>query len=147
MTVVRSLSLRDPRAFAILDQSGRCGLHLVAQYSENVELLQSILQVDCKMTKVAYCDEVEGDEITPLGLLCRRSVFPTLDKMVACLIEVDISVEVIKDGILQRLWSCDGYCSPDSSKFRGETRLILFRNLLDANSARTEDFYPTCFDL
>jgi hypothetical protein len=95
MSLVRYLSLRDPRSFALCDQSGRCGLHLVAQYSESLELLQSILQVDCKITKMICLDE-----ITPLGLLCRRSEFPTLDKMVACLIEVDTSVEVIKDGIV-----------------------------------------------
>jgi hypothetical protein len=39
ISLVRFFCIRDPRAFASCDQSGRCALHLVAQYSERVELL------------------------------------------------------------------------------------------------------------
>jgi hypothetical protein len=41
-----------PEASVLCDQSGRYALHLVAQYSESLELLQDILQIDQKITKI-----------------------------------------------------------------------------------------------
>lgn len=46
MEMVRYFSLRDPKAFYLFDQKGRCAIHLAVQYSESVELLQTILQID-----------------------------------------------------------------------------------------------------
>lgn len=39
ISLVRHLCLHDPKAFSLCDQSGRCTLHLVAQYSKSMELL------------------------------------------------------------------------------------------------------------
>jgi hypothetical protein len=108
-SLVTHLCLLNPKAFAICDQSGRCALHLVAQYSESIELLQNILQMDCKMTKSFVDVKRNGMQITPLGLLCRRLYFATIDKsatfdkMISCLLEADSSVEVIYDGIIECL--------------------------------------------
>jgi hypothetical protein len=38
--------VRDPKAPVLRDQSGRCALHLVAQFSESLELLKDILRID-----------------------------------------------------------------------------------------------------
>jgi hypothetical protein len=51
MSLVRYLSLRDPKAFILCDKRNRCALHFVAQYSESLELLQTVLQIDHTMTK------------------------------------------------------------------------------------------------
>jgi hypothetical protein len=78
-------------------QSGRCALHLVAQYSESLELLQDVLRIDHKMTKMDSESEKTRKETTPLGFLCSRPHFPTFDDMVLCLIGVDSSVEIVSD--------------------------------------------------
>jgi hypothetical protein len=135
---VRYFCLRDPRAFAICDQSGRCGLHFVAQYSNSVELLQSILQVDCKMTEAPFDPSDIGSDISTLGLLCSRSEFPTFDRMVSCLIEVDSSIAVNYDGVIGYLRMLHDCCSEYNSNdippgSRGERSLIFFGELLDAN--------------
>jgi hypothetical protein len=51
MSLVRYVSLRDPKAFILCDKRNRCALHYVAQYSESLELLQTVLQIDHTMTK------------------------------------------------------------------------------------------------
>jgi ankyrin repeat protein len=132
MKMVRYFCLRDPKAFLLCDQSGRCALHLAAQYSESVELLQTILQIDQAMTKRQ--DNEIG--ITPLGLLCRRLEFPTFREMVACLLEVDSSEEVVYDAI----YECRGTYVESESKdpqifpgSRGERMVTLLSILLEAN--------------
>jgi hypothetical protein len=135
------------------DKSGRCALHLVAQYSESLELLEDILQIDHKMTKLVFEFEDTGEESTSLGFLCRRPHFPTFDAMVLTLIEVDSSVDVIYDGMINHIRSYDDCIHQDTSPgSRGANSLILFRKLLDANSAVAEYdnsniFYQACMYL
>jgi ankyrin repeat protein len=134
LSLVRYFSLRDPKAFQLCDKSGRCVLHLVARYSESLELLQEILQIDPAMTN-SDSEEIEygyeDGRYKPLGLLCARLEFHS---MVSCLLEVDSFVEVVYDGIYRCIeshhGSVDNGISPGS---RGETTLILFERLLKAN--------------
>jgi ankyrin repeat protein len=135
------------------DESGRCALHLVAQYSESLELLEDVLQIDHKMTKMVFEFEDTGEETTPLGILCRRPHFPTFDAMVLTLIEVDSSVDVIYDGMINHIRSYDDCLHQDTSPgFRGAKSLILLGTLLDANPAVAEYddsniFYQACMNL
>jgi ankyrin repeat protein len=134
ISLLMDICLRDPEAFVLCDQSGRCTLHLAAQYSESLELLQFILQIDRNMTKAR--DTI--DEVTPLGLLCRRSQFPTFHKMVACLIAIDGSVEVISNGIIECFRSYSECVQQDITICsEGENSLFLLENLLKANPAVT----------
>jgi hypothetical protein len=101
LSLIRYFSLRDPKAFLLCDKYGRSSLHLVANYSESLGLLQTILQVNQTMTKE---DSINyKDKYTPLGLLCERCVFdfPRFFEMLSCLIDVDSTVEVIYDGIIR----------------------------------------------
>jgi hypothetical protein len=121
------------------DESGRCALHLIAQYSESLELLEDILQIDHKMTKMVFEIEDTGVETTPLGILCSRPHFPTFDAMVLCLIKFDSSVEVIYDVMIDNLMSYKDCFHQDTSPgSRGANSLILLRTLLDANPAVAE---------
>jgi hypothetical protein len=121
------------------DESDRCALHLVAECSESLELLEDILQIDHKMTKLGLETEDTGEDITPFGLLCRRPHFPTFDAMVSTLIEVDSSVEVISDGMINYLMSYENFFNQDTSPgSRGAKSLILLGTLLDANPAVAE---------
>jgi hypothetical protein len=134
MSLVKYLTLRDPKAFLRRDQRGRYALHLVAEYSESLELLQHVLQIDCKMTKEICDARCGGEEITPLGLLCRRLAFPNFEKMVSCLTQVDSSVEVIYDGIIECLTSYRKCLQQNISPGSRDARsLILIGNLLNAN--------------
>jgi ankyrin repeat protein len=121
------------------DESGQCALHLVTQYSESMELLEDILQIDHKMTKLVLDIEVTEAYYTPLGLLCSRPHFPTFDAMVLCLIEVDSSVDGILDGMTNHLRSYNGCLHQDTSPgSRGAKSLILLETFLDANPAVAE---------
>jgi hypothetical protein len=71
MSLVRYFCVCDLKAFFLCDQNGRCALHLIAQYSESVELLQTVLYIDRVMTKRVF-DDTSGYDVNPLGLLCRR---------------------------------------------------------------------------
>jgi ankyrin repeat protein len=123
----------------VSDQGGRFALHLVAQYSESLELLEDILRIDHKMTKMVFIDNDSEEEKTALGLLCRRSHFPTFDAMILCLIEADSSVEVIFDGIVSHIESYNKCLSQEISPgSRGAMSLLLFETLLHANSAVTK---------
>jgi hypothetical protein len=147
MAMVKYFCIRDPKVFQLCDQSDKCALHLAAQYSESVELLQTLLQIDETMTKREAEDE-DGFSPTPIGLLCRRREFPTFHKMVACLIAADSTAAVIVHGIIQSIESYDR-----NSKFedhniypgsRGERTMILLRMLLDANVDVTKDDISHC---
>jgi ankyrin repeat protein len=142
------LSKREGDEVIVYDESGRTALHYVAQYSESLELLEDILQIDHKMTKLV--DEIEDteEERTPLGMLCSREDFLTLDAMVLCLIEADSSVEVIYDGIIYHLVSYNGCLHQDISPgSRGAKSLLLLGKLLDANPAVAEYDDSNIFNL
>jgi hypothetical protein len=136
------LSKREREAadvYTKCDKSGRCALHLVAQYSESLELLEDILQIDHKMTKVVLYIEVTGAYYTPLGLLCSRPHFPTIYAMVLYLIEVDSSVDGIFDGMNNHIRSYKDCLHQDTSPgSKGAKSLILLGTLLDANPAVAE---------
>mmetsp|Transcript_32284 Transcript_32284/g.30779 ORF Transcript_32284/g.30779 Transcript_32284/m.30779 type:complete len:659 (+) Transcript_32284:169-2145(+) len=72
-------------------------LHLVAEYSESTELLQILLQLDESVIKIKAADY--GVPHTPLGILCGRGESSVMTDMIACLVEVDSTVEVIEDAI------------------------------------------------
>jgi hypothetical protein len=129
-------SFRDPELQTSCKQDGKCALHLVAEFSESVELLQDFLRMPCMMTKMIYDEElIDDDGTTPLSLLCRRDHFLSFDQMVLCFIEVDSDVEVIYDGISYCLSSCKNrsFRQDISPGSRDERTLILLRTLLDAN--------------
>jgi hypothetical protein len=91
------LSKREGDTVIICDESSLYALHLVAQYSESLELLEDILQIDHNITKMVSESEDIGEETTLLGFLCRRCHFPAFDAMVLTLTEVDSSVYSIFD--------------------------------------------------
>jgi hypothetical protein len=133
------LSKREGDAVIMCNESGRCALHLVAQYSESLELLEDILQIVHKMTKVVSEMEYTGIEAKPLGLLCSRQHFPSFDAMVLTLIEVDSSIDVIFDGVINHLLSYDEYLNQDISPgSRGAKSLILLGTLSEARPAIAE---------
>lgn len=95
------------------------------------------MQIDCRMTEMYFTDKNTGEEIMPLGLLCRRLDFPSFDKMVFCLLEVDSTVEVICSGIYECLASFNESTQRVISPgFKG---LILLGNLSEANPAVTKE--------
>jgi hypothetical protein len=51
ISLVRKICLRDPQAFMLCDHEGKSALHMVVQYSESLEVLQSVLQIDHSPTK------------------------------------------------------------------------------------------------
>jgi hypothetical protein len=121
--------LYNPKAISLCDRSSRNVLHVIAQYSESLELLQYMLPKCCEMTKLQSVEKV-----TPLGLLCRRLEFPAFDKMASCLIEADNSVAVIYDGVINCIKSYEECLHQDISPgSRGEKGLTLLGKLLDAN--------------
>jgi ankyrin repeat protein len=129
MSLVKHFCRRDPKAFALCDETGRSVLHLVAQYSESLELLQDVLQMDSKMTKKFIDRKFSTDKTIPLGMLCRRPSFSTYDKMLLCLVGVDSSVEVISNGIICCLQMHDR----NHRQSREDSSVILLTNLLHAN--------------
>jgi hypothetical protein len=129
------LSKTEADALILYEGSGRCALHLVAQYSESLELLENILRIDHKMTKVVFT----GKNISPLGLLCKSRHFPTFDAMILCLTQVDSSVEIVADGMVGHIRSYDKYLYQDISPgSRGANSLLFLRGLLDLNPAVTK---------
>jgi hypothetical protein len=84
---VHQLTKREGGAYIMRDKRGRCALHLVVQYSESLELLQDVLQIDHKMTKLAFESKYSGADTIPLGLLCIRPHFATFDAMMLSLID------------------------------------------------------------
>jgi hypothetical protein len=126
MSLVRYFCCCDPQAFLLCDQSDRCTLHLVAQYSESVELIQTVLQIDSTMTKKLSKD------VTPLGLLSRRYHLST-SQMVSCLIEVDSSVKVVYNGAVECIIYSNDSCGDIVQGSRGEGILILLELFLVVN--------------
>jgi hypothetical protein len=64
-------------------------------------VLQSVLKIDPSLTKKRVYGPYNGFETTSLGLLCGRSEFSSLHKMLLCFSEVDSTVKVIHDGVTQ----------------------------------------------
>jgi hypothetical protein len=122
------------RCFDAYNLNGRCALHLVAQYSKSLNLLQDILQIDHFMTQMFFETEDARKKTTPLGFLSKRCHFPTFDQRVMCLIEVDSTVEVISDGAINCLRSYDNCLHQDNLPgSRGAKSLILLGTFLNAN--------------
>jgi hypothetical protein len=118
-----------------------------------LELLEDILQIDHKMTKLVLEIEDTEKESTPLGLLCNRQHFATFDAMALCLIKFDSSVDRIFDGMFNHLLSYDDCLHQNTSPgSRSAKSLILLGTLLDANPAVAEYvnsniFYQACMYL
>jgi hypothetical protein len=89
ISLVRKMCLRDPQAFILCGHSDKSALHLVAQYSESLDMLQSVLQIDHTLTGNKVDGPYDNMGTEPLGLLCGRCDFPSFDDMFSCLIEVD----------------------------------------------------------
>jgi hypothetical protein len=150
--LVYTPNLSYPKASVLRDHYGRCALHLVAQYSENFELFQDILQMDQNMINMlTILNYKPFGNHSPLGLLCSRLHFPTFDKMLLSLIKVDSTVKIIADGMVGCLRSYEKKISrvyrPREMLQKGlqvvtgdrdERSLILIRTLLSANPAVVE---------
>jgi hypothetical protein len=121
MALLKYFCCRDPQAFLLCDQNGRCDL--VAENSESVEFLQTILQIDPGMTK-RFSGMLGA---TPIGLLSRRPHFPIFNETMFCLIEVDSSTAIIYDGACQCIESYgDTLCDDILPKLGVERTLTLF---------------------
>jgi hypothetical protein len=153
LSLVKDFSLRDPKAFVLCDRLGKSALHMIAQYSESLEVLQSVLQIDHTLTTKLVIGPYQGDSTTALGLLCGRHDFPSFHDMFLCLIEVDSTVEVIYYGMTacMRKFELSPYqdVSPGS---RGYRTLIVLEKLLDANAdainvLNSFIYHVACFSL
>jgi ankyrin repeat protein len=142
ISLVRKICLRDPQAFVLCDYTGKSALHYVAQYSESLEMLQIVLQIDHSLTQKRVVGPYDDIETAPLGLLCGRSDFSSFRKMFLCLIEVDNTVKVIYDGVTQCIRQYKDFSYHDISPgsrflhikiFHLDIALILLGNLIDAN--------------
>jgi hypothetical protein len=130
---VRKIYLCDPQAFVLCDHEGKSALHMVAQYCESLEVLQSVLQIDHSLTKKKGNGQY-GQKFATLGSLCGRSVFSSFNKISLCLIEVDRTVSVIHDGVTQCMLQYKSSSYQDISPgSRGDSPLILLEKLIDAN--------------
>jgi ankyrin repeat protein len=151
--LLRKMCLRDPQAFISCGHSEKSALHLVAQYSESLEVLQSVLQIDHTLTRKEVDGPYRRSKVSPLGLLCGRTDFPSFHEMFLCLIEIDSTVQVIHDGIDQCIQQCkDSPYHDILPGSRGERILILLGKLLDANAdAINYDnfsvFHVACYSL
>jgi ankyrin repeat protein len=136
MSLVHFFCLCNPKTFLLCDQEGRSVLHLVAMFSESLELLQSMLQIDHTDDK-KVADTPAGEVDTALCLLCKRLEFSSFKEMVNSLIQVDCSVGFIYDGILGCMMSnkkSSFSFSDVSPGSRGAKILDLLKVLLNANS-------------
>jgi hypothetical protein len=131
------------------DKSGRCALHLVAQYSESLELLENILQMDHNMNEIASESEDTGLETTLLGFLCRRCHFPAFNAMVLTLTKVDSSVDGIYNVVIEHMRSYNGWLyqdiSPGSTGAKSLIPIQLLQNMIILvffiKHARTYHYY------
>jgi hypothetical protein len=57
MLMLKYFCIRDLDAFHLCDWEGNSGLHLAAENSESVELLQAMLQIDVEMSKKGRFNE------------------------------------------------------------------------------------------
>jgi hypothetical protein len=115
ISLVRKICLRDPQAFVLCDCDDKSALHMVAQYSESLEVLQSVLQIIHSLTKKRVVGPYDGIKTVPFGSLCGRCEFPSFQKMLSCLLEVDSTAVVIHDGIMQCIMQYKGSSYQDIS--------------------------------
>jgi ankyrin repeat protein len=147
LSLVRKMCLRDPQAFILCGHSGKSALHMVAQYSESLEVLQTVLQIDHTLTRKKV-DGPYSEKALPLGLLCGRCDFPSFHEMFSCLIEIDSTVKVIHDGMVQCMQQCkDSPYQETLPGSRGERILILLGKLLDANVNAINYDNPSVFNM
>lgn len=109
-------------------------LHLVAEYSDSVELQQILIQLNVSMTK----RKVSFKGVNRLGILCRRKQFPATMNMMHCLIEVDKSVAVIENGIRGCSERHAINCNTTEEGFTGHHMLMLINMLLKTNPKAAE---------
>jgi hypothetical protein len=136
MPLIRYLSMRDTKSFTMLvipvDQKhlgGLNSLQLAAEYSESLELLKNLMQIDQSM--VQRNDENNNIiPITALGFLCGRSQFRTFNEMYKCLIAAESSVKVVLDSFK----SCFRFYGR-SNCTDSKVVLALIELLLEANSS------------
>ena len=111
MSLIQHFSICNSRAFTMSTSYpgrgdpllyGFTALHVACFYRRPTEeLLKHLLQLDSSQTK-KKCSE---NGLTPLDYLCKFS--SSNDRLVACLLEVDSSVEVVGNGIKWCLQSAD----------------------------------------
>ena len=105
MQLIKTFMTRDARAFAqrcsdkydanppMQEENGRSCLHLAASYSENVELLRCLLQIDSSQTRKKDTSFGGG---FPIKLLCQRSTqFSTFNCLFHCLLDCDKDDEYV----------------------------------------------------
>lgn len=103
-------------------------LHIAAEYSESLKVLQILLQVATEVASILTNDSA-WHGFYPLGLLCKREEFPEFWDMLSCLLEVDSSPRVIENAI---------FCV---IKAKGDNTLKLIEMLLKANPEAAECMY------
>jgi hypothetical protein len=133
MSLVKYLSIRDLKSFIMrvhepYNPKGRNALELAADYSESVGLLTVLLQIDQSIIRRNRGDDT-FTSVTALGFLCGRSQFCSFDEMLECLIALDSSVEVVRDG----LTSCLRFYG--RSNCDHQVVLALIESLFKANSS------------
>ena len=128
MSLVRQLSMLDPRAFTMkaadgsAEEKGFSALHVACSNPHRTEaLLRLLVQLD--PSQVKSITRFGG----PLGLLC-RSLIVSNESQLGCLLEADSSVEVVYDGVV-------GCCRrPSTSAHRVQT----VAKLLEINPAAAQ---------
>ena len=128
--LIKTFMTRDARAFAqrcsdkydsnpqMQEDNGRSCLHLASTYSENVELLRCLLQIDSSQTRKKDTSFGGG---FPIKLLCQRSTqFSTFNCLFNCLLDCDKDDEYIAGALKGcalsfRLLKHDGSSSSSSS--------------------------------
>ena len=113
LSLIRHFSICNQRAFTMRasypDRGdpllyGFTALHAASNYGQpTVELLKHLLQLDSSQTK-KKCGK---NGLTPLGYLSKFGIGSGSGRLVACLLEVDSSTEVVGNGIRGCLESTD----------------------------------------
>ena len=146
MSLVRHFSICNQQAFMMStsyrdrgDPSlyGFSALHAACGSGQPTEeLLKHLLQLDSSQIK----KKCSANGLTPLGYLCKNII--SSDRLVACLLEVDSSAEVVGNGIVGCLRSTDYDCvlervdmllkaNPEAAKYRSSSGA----NLLHSTAA------------
>lgn len=145
LSLIRFLIIHNPNAFnqsCLFDNNfnlehSRYPLHLSSEYSQSVELLQILLQLDVSVTK----KKTSSHGMTPLAVLCTRKPFSAQVNMIHCLLDVDNTIEVIGNALSHCLkghsinhksTKTKGYNSTSSSNIARNT-LVIVDVLLKSN--------------
>jgi ankyrin repeat protein len=137
MSLMRYLSTHNNKAYTIRVCCGesykgsRNALQLAAQFSESVDLIRDLMQIDQSMTnKVeSYSNQ---RSVTALGFLCGRSHSTSFNEIYELLIAANSSVEVVIDD----LWFLLRFHGKSSCS-DGQIQVVLAQveSLLKANSS------------